>query len=199
MSLGTPPSPPVDRRTRRRQATDAKIAATVIELLRRVGPDGVTMDAVSAASGVAKTTLYRRYDDRYALLEAVAQQLEVEAPFDVIATGEAGLRELLRRLQVDFESRLGSQVVGRLLAADDEFMAQWRERLVRPRVESLRAHLERGAARRDLRADLDPQLIIEMIVGSAVVADAMRGGLPADWADQLAAKLWPTLAPAASA
>ena len=49
----------------RRRKTDERIAAAVMLLLRENGPDAVTMDAVTSVSGVAKTTLYRRYSDEH--------------------------------------------------------------------------------------------------------------------------------------
>ncbi len=57
------------RRGRPRSAeSDQRIHAAALRLLHDDGPGAVTVEAVTASSGVAKTTIYRRYADRDALL-----------------------------------------------------------------------------------------------------------------------------------
>ena len=53
-----------------RREVDAKIAAATLEVLRTRGPRAVTVEAVTAHSGIAKTTIYRRYSDRRDMLAA---------------------------------------------------------------------------------------------------------------------------------
>lgn len=69
------------------------------ELLVEGGPGALTMDAVVARSGVAKSTLYRHWETRDALVAAVfdacAPALEVPAE---VETCEEGLRVLVRSL-----------------------------------------------------------------------------------------------------
>ena len=55
---------------RRAQTTSEKILTTALEILDRDGVDGFTIEQVSAASGVAKTTIYRRYDNAVELAAA---------------------------------------------------------------------------------------------------------------------------------
>ena len=50
-----------DRTDPRTVSTDKKITAATLALLREGGPQRVSIEAVSAASGVAKTSIYRRY------------------------------------------------------------------------------------------------------------------------------------------
>src|SRR5690606_14572096 len=59
---------------RRRGDVDARITAAVLELLRTRGPLAVSVEAVAAESGVAKTTIYRRFRNREALLAAVVNE-----------------------------------------------------------------------------------------------------------------------------
>src|SRR5688500_7888301 len=54
----------------RREETDRSIHDAALTLLRDRGPAAVTVEAVAAGSGVAKTTIYRRYADREAVLRA---------------------------------------------------------------------------------------------------------------------------------
>ena len=47
--------------TAQRPSRDERITAAALDLLRTQGPAAVTVEAVAARSGVAKTTIYRRY------------------------------------------------------------------------------------------------------------------------------------------
>src|SRR5690625_261061 len=65
--------PTETRNERRRRITDEKIAKAVLDIALRRGPHSVTFSAVCEESGVAKTTLYRRYQTREELFDAVAR------------------------------------------------------------------------------------------------------------------------------
>ena len=55
------------------QAISEAIIATATELFLAQGFDGVSMEAVAARVGVPKTTLYKRFSDKKALLRAVLE------------------------------------------------------------------------------------------------------------------------------
>lgn len=73
-------------------------------MLKRMPPDSLCMDALCAAAGVGKGTLYRRFVDKAALLHALldederALQDEVRATFDSRARGAEARRQLLELL-----------------------------------------------------------------------------------------------------
>ena len=56
--------------TEQRSSRDQRISAAALDLLRTKGPAAVTVEAVVARSGVAKTTIYRRYRNRNDMLTA---------------------------------------------------------------------------------------------------------------------------------
>jgi len=81
------------------ERTRKAVIDAATDLLVEGGPQALTMDAVVARSGVAKSTLYRHWDTRDAL---VADVFEVCAPVVTMpedpATSEEGLRTLVRSL-----------------------------------------------------------------------------------------------------
>lgn len=80
-------------------------------LLFEKGPQGVTMEAVARAAGVAKPTLYRRYANRDELLAAVAlNESDAMAGRFRIAPGSA---DDLRRALVDFGRDLSRLICSR--------------------------------------------------------------------------------------
>lgn len=58
------------------QRSKQVVLTTTFELLTKEGFSGVTVDAVSELSGVAKTTIYRHWPSRSALLIATCSQLD---------------------------------------------------------------------------------------------------------------------------
>ncbi|HEX7135931.1 MAG TPA: TetR/AcrR family transcriptional regulator [Iamia sp.] len=79
--------------------TQKAVLDAATDLLVEGGPAALTMDAVVARSGVAKSTLYRHWETRDALVAAVfdscAPAMEIPAE---AASCEEGLRALVRSL-----------------------------------------------------------------------------------------------------
>jgi AcrR family transcriptional regulator len=55
------------------KTTDAAVVAAARTLVERVGADGLSMQAVASAVGVRAPSLYKRFPDRGALIDAVAE------------------------------------------------------------------------------------------------------------------------------
>lgn len=180
-------------RAMQRRRTDDKIVAAVGQLVRNAGLPAVTMEAVSALSGVAKTTLYRRYRDRFDLLNGVAEQLAPVTYPEAGLTAES-LTTLLRNLQDVFESHVGFAGIGHLFASDETFVVAWREKIVKPRVDAVREFFERGVADGVLVPDQDYQMLGELVMGGMVMCDALRGDVPDDWAEKVVQAIWPAIA-----
>lgn len=182
-----------DGRSRPRAVTDARIRAAVLDLVREVGPAGVTMEAVSASSGVARTTLYRRYSDRFDLLSSIAAEVApLGAPVDARHTLD-GFAELVGSVQRALDQHVGLRSLGEVLGGNDEFAKEWREKLVEPRLRTLRDWFDAGMREGRLRADLDVELIVELVLGGALAAAALRQDLPPGWSREVAETLWPVI------
>ena len=182
------------RRGGTRLRTDQKIAAAVREIMRASGPDAVTMEAVSALSGVAKTTLYRRYTDRYDLMVKIAQQFPKHTMQIPAVVTQESFTDLVGTIRDTVAREIGYASIGRMLASDEVFLATWRDKLIKPKIGALHEFFARGVADGTLRAEVDYHVVIEFIFGGAVLGDALRGGLPDDWAQLAAATLWRSIA-----
>jgi AcrR family transcriptional regulator len=93
--MSVDPSPGVDVRVRHSKQV---VMATTYELLSEVGLAGVTVDAVARRSGVAKTTIYRHWPSREALLLDACAQMGPH--FDIPDAGSLpkDLRALAQRV-----------------------------------------------------------------------------------------------------
>ena len=134
-----------------------------------MGVHGLTVDGVAARSGVGKASIYRRYRGKEELALAILLDwLEhTRAPRDLGDT-----RKELTRFADDAVEVLGTTLTGKIahglvseLAANPELARAYRERIVEPRIADVKAILERGIARGDLRPDTDARLAHELLIG----------------------------------
>jgi AcrR family transcriptional regulator len=179
------------RRGRPRSAeTDRRILDAVREVLRTRGPGAVTVEAVAERSGVAKTTIYRRYADRQEVLRAAL----VEAIGEPGDPPDGDPREKVS-WAVDQTWRRMSDVLGPGgLAAlvgdtDRRFTDLFRSLLV-PYADALVALIQEDVAAGRLRSDLDADAAVSVIVGAYLGELVRRGKVDDDFADRCIHLIW---------
>lgn len=174
-------------------AIDGRILSAAYALLGERGVRALTVEAVAARAGVAKTTIYRRYrnsaDLATAALAHAGDELEgVVLPDD--------LRAQLRIFLVAFATKLeraGLDVLGTMLSepADSELLELHRARVVGPHRERMSALVRAAQERGEVRADFDPALALELLVGSFFARHVGGRELaPEQWADAAVDLLW---------
>ena len=158
------PDPRVERS---RQA----ILDATLQLLARDGDVGsLTVEAVAARSGVAKTTIYRRWRDKWELaLDAVMIDMlpRLDEPVDVGDTRKELLTVINSVVKMLATPPYGQamQALVSQIATDADLARVYREQVVEPRQAELTPVVKRGIARGDLRPDTDVRLIHELLVG----------------------------------
>ena len=160
--------------------------------LRDVGYARLTMDAVAREAGVARTTLYRRYRDKAELVSAAIDGLRAPAKRPDTGSARADLVAHLENVRRNFDMSLA----GTLLMEqphDPRLLDLFRRRMVLPRRAILHETISRGIERGELRADLDVERVLDLVLGalfSAVLAEGRPG--PA-WSERTIDALWPAL------
>jgi AcrR family transcriptional regulator len=125
---------------------------------------------VAARSGVAKTTIYRRWRDKDELaLAAVWDELTsgLQAPRDVGDTRDE-LRQFVAPVIAVLQSTLMSSVIRGLtseIAENPDLSRVYREQILPPRLAQLSQVISRGVQRGDLRPNIDVRLAHELLVG----------------------------------
>ena len=152
-------SPKSDRRSER--SKQAILDATRELLAEEGGVRSLTIEAVAARSGVAKTTIYRRWRDKWELALDAAMIDMLTTFDDPIDVGET--REELITFVNSAIRTLGSKPYGPAMqglasevATDPELARVYQEYVVDPRRRQIEAVVERGIERGDLRPDTDP-------------------------------------------
>ena len=152
---GRPPSP----------ETRARALAAAREILLRDGFGRLTIEAVAAASGAGKPTLYRHWANAQ---ELAMEALIVEAPDPAAGRGDprAELAAQLSRLIRAFATTRGRQITLALASADpdSEFTRAFRNRVILASREAGRALILR-AIQNGAQAPDDIETLLDMIYG----------------------------------
>jgi AcrR family transcriptional regulator len=163
-------------------AADAKILGAALALALEGGLAGLTMEGIAARAGVGKATVYRRWTTKEALLADALRELApgVEVPDTGSARGD--YLALMRGSSERFDRR-ATVIVARLLteaAEEPELFTALRAAVVDPRRAALRAILERGAERGEVRADADLELAVDALAGPVMYRAMVDGAHYAD-------------------
>jgi len=163
-----------------RGRTEKAILDATRELLAEVGVRGLTVEGVAAKSGVAKTTIYRRWRSRDEL--ALAVLLEMVAKVTAVPDLGDTRAELVKFVNgaVDI---LGKSLMGRVmqglvseLATNPELAKSFRDQVVAARLAEVRRIVDRAIERKDLREDTDYELAHELLFGPVYYRLLLSGG-----------------------
>jgi AcrR family transcriptional regulator len=179
---GRPQDPEADRR----------ILAAAQKLLATEGFGRMSIEGVAAKSGVAKTTIYRRFSDKADLATAAIAEL---IPLAVPEPSDDAYGDLLA--QLDFNRRvLDMGLPGALLAEErrnPELMDTFRARVIEPRLAMFRRILEGGIERGEVRPDVDLDAAADLILGSFLFRYLAEGRPDEDWPRRVLDAVWPAL------
>jgi AcrR family transcriptional regulator len=166
---GARTSPPARRGRPRSGQAHRRILDATRELLAECGFSRLRLEHVATRAGVGKATIYRRWDSK----EALCGELLADLAAPHIAVEETGdtraelLACVINPLEAVTATEFGpvvrallSQIAGNPMLGDP-----FRASVVRARRDEVARVVERGIARGDLRADADPELATELLVG----------------------------------
>lgn len=156
-------------RPRSEAAREAAIEATV-DLVLSHGVEGVTFEEVASRSGVAKTTLYRHFGTKQAMVAAAAGSCFVEHPTPDTGDLASDLRAIFDRFKSAEEERRLPDVMPALLAAaptDPELHALVVAMLEEKR-RPIRTVLQLAQLRGEIGTDLDLDVALAMLIGPFV-------------------------------
>ena len=162
-----------ERRGRGRRPS-AEVRAAVLDaagrLLLAEGMRAFTIERVAAVAGVSKMSIYKGWPSKGALaldgyFATVEQALSFPDSGDIEADLTAQLTALVRLLTGTFAGRVVAELIGQA-QTDRDLAAAYRERYSGPRRLIAVQALERAQERGQLRADLDPELVVDQLWGA---------------------------------
>jgi AcrR family transcriptional regulator len=156
---------------------DVAVRHATLAVLDDVGYAGLTVEEVARRAGATKPAIYRRWSSRQRLvLAALSERLGEAGPPPDTGCTLCDLDESLKVFVAAFE-RLPPDVLGPLLAdsaGDLDLRAALMETLFEPPRAAVRETLERAHARGDLRAEVDIELVLDLL-GSLIHYRALFG------------------------
>ena len=171
------------RRSRITPEREAELYEAVLDLLREVGYDAVTMDAVAARTRSSKATLYRQWGGK---AELVAKAVRHSKPggMGLVEIDTGSLKGDLHALTMrsdDCTMEQNSALMRGLAMAvhgNPDLLKAFRELLIEPEMVEFRRVLQRAVDRGEIRAD-NPALgfMMHMLIG-AFAARNMIDELP---------------------
>lgn len=189
---GRPRSPDID---------EAVLEATLRQL-GAVGFGRMTIDSVAAEAQVGRPAVYRRWRDKVELATAALAHLNLAEPDRFTGDCRRDLVAQLQRIRSFYEDLRGMAMVGALLVEEErhpELLALFREQVIRPRRAVIAQVLRDGQAAGEVRADLDADTAVALLVGPFYARYLGGERFPRRWATQVVDMLWPAFAAGPSA
>ncbi|MDT6984422.1 TetR/AcrR family transcriptional regulator [Streptomyces lusitanus] len=158
------------RRSRITPEREAELYRAVLDLLREVGYDALTMDAVAARTRSSKATLYRQWGGK---AELVVRAMHSQKPGGIADVDTGSLRGDLHTIISREDDCVMAQNVALMRALsmaahqNDELRQALRELLVEPEIDEFRRIIDRAVDRGEVRPDT-PALnyIVHMLIGA---------------------------------
>ena len=185
-------------RPRSAQAHKAIIDAT-LELLAEEGYQGLSIEEVAARAGVGKTTIYRRWASKEELVMEAIRQVQIDVPVMDTGNFRNDLAALLKTVYQGFMAHpypypfLGKLVLEFIgeYQTNPEIFQDALTQLIFPRFQRFFHMVEQAQAREEIRGDIDPELVLDLVAGSLYFRWMMRILLPTssasvvDWIEQV--------------
>ncbi|MEV4399141.1 TetR/AcrR family transcriptional regulator [Nonomuraea sp. NPDC049607] len=158
------------RHPERRSEQSAKaVVQAALELCQEIGYAKVSIEGIASRAGVGKNTIYRWWPSKAAvLLDGLLELWGGAAPFpdtgDIVADLKAQMRAAVASLIADPVGLHYRALIGE--AQHDAALAQdLHERLIRPMVLRANERIELAQRQGQIRGDLDPELVVELLYG----------------------------------
>jgi AcrR family transcriptional regulator len=155
----------------------------------------MTVAAVATAAGVSEPTVYLRYASKHDLaVAAIARR-----PFFANRPDTGDLSEDLIALLVDIiatAETIGLSIIGVVLAEEPEhpeLLARWRDAVGSDALQAVEEIINRARQRGQVRDNLEPGLVADLIVGAYFARYTHEGRPDGDWARRIVDTLRPGL------
>jgi AcrR family transcriptional regulator len=190
--------PPAEKRRigrPRPPATDESILRATIELLTEGGTTAATVDAIASRSQCAKTTIYRRWPSRDALIlqafrvavQATDEEIREAKHFEAASgsTIRSSSRNILRTVRNPLFQAAFPTIAQELLGGTS-LGNRFRAEVFGPIRAALRTKLLEGMERGELRPGVNPDLIFDLVNGAMLYRALVGEPIDEDVADGLA-------------
>jgi AcrR family transcriptional regulator len=185
-------------RPRSEEARKAILEST-LELLKQSGFADLSIESIAAHAGVGKATVYRWWPNKGGLvMDAFVSVAEEELSFPPTGSVEKAIREQMKKWSSIFGGPLG-RVIAAVIGAgqsEPEMLEAFQNYYVEPRRREARELLKQAIENGEIRPDLNPDLILDILYGPLYFRLLIKSGpLTLAFIDQVFEIVWPGLQP----
>lgn len=171
------------RRSRITPEREAELYAAVLDLLREVGYDALTMDAVAARTRSSKATLYRQWGGKAELVVKAIRHNKPVKDLGQIDTGSLrGDFHAIMAHADDAEMAQNSALMRGLamaMHANPDLHREFRSQIIEPEIAESRRVLQRAIDRGEVRADCPAlEFVVHMMLGAFVTCTVLDESPP---------------------
>lgn len=157
---------PAPRGRPRSEKLHQAILKAAVDLVLTVGFRAVSMEAIAEKAGVGRMTIYRRWPNKAAIvMDAFVKRVDAETLFTPANSFRESIRLQMRSMAKAFRGKDGALI--RVLLAEAQFDPElanaFRERWTMPRRRMAIQYFEEGIRAGDLRRDIDPDAMIDLL------------------------------------
>lgn len=141
------------------------ILETALDLVTELGFRAVSVELIAAKAGVAKTTIYRRWPNKAAVVMDAFMERLLRTQFPTTRKITDSILLQMRSMARAFRSKDGAVLRALLAEAqfDAELAAAFRERWTLPRRNIALAVLQEAISQGELRSDIDLEATIDLL------------------------------------
>ncbi|MFJ9628979.1 TetR/AcrR family transcriptional regulator [Streptomyces sp. NPDC091280] len=158
------------RRSRITPEREAELYEAVLDLLREVGYDALTMDAVAARTRSSKATLYRQWGGKAELVAKAVRHSKPGRAADIDTGTLRGDMHAMVAREDDCRIEQNSALMRGLAMAthnNPDLLQAFRELLIEPEMEEFRRVMQRAIDRGEVRADRPAlEFVVHMMIGA---------------------------------
>ena len=167
----------------RNPAANAAILRAVIELISERGLEAATVHEIARRAGVARATIYLRWPGHDALIAAALRHAIGREPYPLTGDIETDLRRGAEQARAVLSAPLLRAVlpalIRELLATGQRYESVKYDALF-PNRGRYAAAYRRNAAAQGLRADLDGEVVVDLLMGAHLNQFLATGSPPTD-------------------
>ena len=149
----------------RNETIDKQVVAAVLRVLRTRGYKAVTVDGIARTVRRARASIYRRWPNKAHLVAYCLLSTMGASPAPDTGILRKDLLAAVGTLRRAFSGPLRHALPGLVadMAHDRELAQAVRRQVLAPRRKSMRAALDRARARGEARANLDIELLLDLL------------------------------------
>lgn len=165
----------------------------VFHIIATQGIAAVSIEEVARCSGVAKTTIYRRYSNTEDLIAHLPHMVHPTLDFDDLTPSHDSLCAVFERMMNYCNDEFELTAIGIVLSSNNETLSAVAQQVIAPIMQRFQDFITRGQQSGIFHAHIDADFIFQSALGSMLACKALQNREEASWCERMTALIWPSV------